>query len=119
MKSLLSTVALWCLFVAGLIACLGSGFVLHGDPQQVTTYSGTALALVTGPLVMRKEPIRTWLSARPTLWFLFLFNLLVAVCAGLFVDGPQSILAAAGMGVVALGAGIGLPRSGRRRPVRI
>jgi hypothetical protein len=45
---------------------------------------------------------------RPVLWFLFLFNLLVALVAGLTLDGSQGIATSVGMGVVALGAGAGL-----------
>jgi hypothetical protein len=48
------------------------------------------------------------LSSTPVLWFLFLFNLVVAVAAGFGLDGTQQILTSAGMGVVALGAGAGL-----------
>jgi hypothetical protein len=45
---------------------------------------------------------------RPVLWFLFLFNLLVALVVGLTMYGPQGIATSVGMGVVALGAGAGL-----------
>ena len=58
------------------------------------------------------------LSSRPVLLFLFLFNLGVAVAVGVaghhigihghILQGTQQIMTAAGMGVVALGAGIGL-----------
>ncbi len=47
-------------------------------------------------------------SSRPVLWFLFLFNLIVAVTAGVGLHGAQQITTSAGMGVVALGAGAGL-----------
>ncbi|WP_019929764.1 hypothetical protein [Nocardia sp. BMG111209] len=110
-RSGVRTIGLRILFGAGVAACLGSGFVLPDPYQHIATYAGTAVSLVTGPLVMREEPLRSWLAARPTLWFLFLFNLVVAVCAGIFLHGPEGIAAAAGMGVVSLGAGIGLLRS--------
>jgi len=56
---------------------------------------------------------------RPVLWFLFVFNLAVAVSAGfglgvdvtsqdIHLDGMQQIMTSAGMGVVALGAGASL-----------
>jgi hypothetical protein len=55
------------------------------------------------------------LSSRPVLWFLFLFNAAVAVAAavagphihihGHAVAGGQQIMTVAGMGVVAAGAG--------------
>ena len=60
------------------------------------------------------------LNRRPVLWFLFLFNATVAVTAGGFgsqlhfhghtLHGSQQVMTAAGMGIVALGAGAGLLR---------
>ncbi|KOG43251.1 hypothetical protein [Streptomyces resistomycificus] len=55
--------------------------------------------------------MKTLLSAKPVLWFLFLFNLAVAALAPFVVDGTQGVMTAVGMGVVALGAGVGLLRS--------
>jgi hypothetical protein len=69
--------------------------------------------------------MKTLLSSRPVLWFLFLFNAAVAVTVALAghhihlhghtIAGPQQIMTAVGMGVVALGAGSALAR---RRPAR-
>jgi hypothetical protein len=69
--------------------------------------------------------MKTLLSSRPVLWFLFLFNAAVAVAVavaghhihlhGHTIAGPQQIMTAVGMGVVALGAGSALAR---RRPAR-
>jgi hypothetical protein len=111
----LSTLMLWTSFIAGLSACVGSSslYHLHGTHQHLATYGGIALSLVTGSVVMRKEPLKSWLATRPVLWFLFLFNLAVAVVALIAVHGAQGIMAAVGMGVVSLGAGAGLLR-GRR-----
>jgi hypothetical protein len=60
------------------------------------------------------------LSSRPVLWFLFLFNAAVAVAVlvaghhlhlqGHTLHGSQQAMTAAGMGIVALGAGAGLLR---------
>jgi hypothetical protein len=47
-------------------------------------------------------------SSKPVLWFLFLFNLVVAVVAGFVLHGAQQLTTSAGMGAVALGAGAGL-----------
>jgi hypothetical protein len=65
--------------------------------------------------------MKSLLSSKPVLWFLFLFNAAVAVVAGVAgphihvhghaIVGGQRIMTAAGMGVVAVGAGIGLLRS--------
>ncbi|MFE1835678.1 hypothetical protein [Streptomyces sviceus] len=54
---------------------------------------------------------------RPILWFLFLFNLVVAAAAPFIVDGPQGVMTGVGMGIVSLGAGVALLR-GRTRPKR-
>ncbi|MFE5816323.1 hypothetical protein [Streptomyces sp. NPDC056479] len=58
--------------------------------------------------------MKALLSSRPVLWFLFLFNAVVAVAAPFVVDGGQGIVTAVGMGVVSLGAGVELVR-GRGR----
>jgi len=52
--------------------------------------------------------MKSLLSSRPVLWFLFSFNLLVAVAAGFVVDGTQGVVTSAGMGIVSLGAGLAL-----------
>ena len=64
--------------------------------------------------------MRSVLSSKPVLWFLFLFNALVAVAAGAAghhihihghaLAGGQQIMTTVGMGVVALGAGLALAR---------
>ncbi|AXG76588.1 hypothetical protein [Streptomyces paludis] len=59
--------------------------------------------------------MKTLLSSRPVLWFLFLFNLAVAAVAPFVVDGTQGIMTSVGMGVVSLGAGTSLVRD-RGRP---
>ena len=75
----------------------------------------------TSQLPARKEtPMKSLLASRPVLWFLFLFNAAVAVAVGAAghhlhihgqtLHGAQQIATAAGMGIVALGAGIGLLR---------
>ncbi|MFI5967027.1 hypothetical protein ACIA8J_33345 [Streptomyces asoensis] len=61
--------------------------------------------------------MKALLSSRPVLWFLFLFNLVVAAAAPFVVDGAQGVLTAAGMGAVSLGAGAGLVRDRGARPV--
>jgi hypothetical protein len=54
-------------------------------------------------------------SSEPALWFLFLFNLTVAAAAPFFVDGAQGAMTSAGMGVVSIGAAVGLLRSRGQR----
>ncbi|OIK02801.1 hypothetical protein BIV23_24265 [Streptomyces monashensis] len=57
--------------------------------------------------------MKSFLSARPVLWFLFLFNGAVAALRAVAVDGAQGVMAAVGMGLVSLGAGFGLVPSRR------
>ncbi|MCZ4509258.1 hypothetical protein O3Q52_13820 [Streptomyces sp. ActVer] len=52
--------------------------------------------------------MKALLSSKPVLWFLFLFNLVVAAAAPFVVDGSQGLMTAVGMGVVSLGAGLSL-----------
>jgi hypothetical protein len=54
--------------------------------------------------------MKSLLSSRPALWFLFLFNLIVALIAALAFHGSQAIATSVGMGVVSLGAGAALVR---------
>ncbi|WP_425246048.1 hypothetical protein [Streptomyces sp. NEAU-NA10] len=54
--------------------------------------------------------MKSLLSSRPVLWFLFLFNLAVAAVAPFVVDGTQGVMTAVGMGVVSLGAAVSLVR---------
>jgi hypothetical protein len=51
------------------------------------------------------------LASRPVLWFLFLFNLVVAAAAPFVVHGAQGVLTSVGMGAVSLGAGVSLLRT--------
>jgi len=59
--------------------------------------------------------VKSLLSSRPVLWFLFLFNLLVALVTGLAMHSAQGRVTSVAMGVVALGAGAGLYRGRVRR----
>lgn len=54
--------------------------------------------------------MKNFLSSKPVLWFLFLFNLTVAAVAPFVVEGTQGVMTAVGMGVVSLGAGVSLVR---------
>jgi Ca2+/Na+ antiporter len=60
--------------------------------------------------------MKSLLSSSPVLWFLFLFNLVVALAAPFVVDGAQGIATSIGMAAVAVGAGLGLRKgSGQRQ----
>jgi hypothetical protein len=66
----------------------------------------------------RKNAVSALLNRKPVLWFLFLFNTAVAIAAGTAgthlhlhghtLHGTQQVTTAAGMGIVALGAGAAL-----------
>ena len=60
--------------------------------------------------------MKSLLSSKPALWFLFLFNLAVAAVAPFAVEGTQGLVTSAGMGAVSLGAGLGLLRSSKQLP---
>jgi hypothetical protein len=100
---------------------VAAGTVLDGTAKNLATYGGVALALVAGSRVARREPVKSFLSARPVLWFLFLFNGAVAAFCAVAVGGAQGVMAAVGMGLVSLGAGFGLlpTRRGTTRPGRV
>jgi 4-hydroxybenzoate polyprenyltransferase len=84
--------------------------------SRASQYTPTAPVPQVHHSPARKEAHRKSLApSRPVLWFLFLFNLAVAVAAGaagnhLHVHGHtvHGAQIAAGMGVVALGAGAAL-----------
>jgi ABC-type sugar transport system substrate-binding protein len=75
-------------------------------------------APVTAP--RRKNVMSALLNRTPVLWFLFLFNAAVAIAAvaagshlplhrhGHSLRGSQQVTTAAGMGIIALGAGAAL-----------
>jgi hypothetical protein len=73
----------------------------------------------------KKNVMSALLNRKPVLWFLFLFNAAVAIAAGAAgshlhlhghtLHGSQQVTTAAGMGIVALGAGAALYL---RRPKR-
>ncbi|WP_433710329.1 hypothetical protein ACQP2U_28795 [Nocardia sp. CA-084685] len=63
------------------------------------------------------KSVQTLLSAKPTLWFLFLFNLAIAlavgfepVAEGLGFEGIQQIVICLAMALVSMGAGAALLR---------
>jgi uncharacterized membrane protein AbrB (regulator of aidB expression) len=84
--------------------------------SRASQYTPTTLVPQVHHSPARKEARRKSLvPSKPVLWFLFLFNLAVAVAAGaagnhLRVHGHtvHGAQIAAGMGVVALGAGVAL-----------
>jgi hypothetical protein len=69
----------------------------------------------TAPRPGRNNVMSALLNRKPVLWFLFLFNAAVAIAVGTHLHihghslhGTQQVTTAAGMGIVALGAGAAL-----------
>ena len=122
MKSLIATVQsfvanllLWSFFVAGIVAGTASGVVLDGTMKNAATYGGIAVSLLAGSRIAKQPTIKAFLSRPAVLWFLFLFNGGAATVCYFIMDGTQGIMAAAGLGLVSLGAAGGLIAS-RRKP---
>jgi hypothetical protein len=115
MKVLASTLS-WLLFVAGLAGVAASHVLFDGTREQLVSYGSTAVALLGGMFVARGEPVKSWLRAKPVQWFLFLVNLAAAAGASFLLHGTQGIMAAAGLGVVSLGAAAGLLTGSRGAP---
>ncbi|MFG3026746.1 hypothetical protein ACGFZQ_51185 [Streptomyces sp. NPDC048254] len=113
LKSLVADLLLWSFLVVGMAASVGAGAVLDGTDKNVATLAGVAVSLVAGTRIAKKPRIKAFLSTRPVLWFLFLFNGAVAVAAYFVVDGAKGMATAGAMGLVALGAFGGLV-TGRR-----
>ncbi|WP_369227511.1 hypothetical protein AB5J52_44675 [Streptomyces sp. R39] len=107
-RSSVAGLLLWSFFVGGLSTGSASGTVLDGTAKDVVTYAGIAVSLVAGRRIAKKPKIKAFLSTPPVLWFLFLFNGGVAAVCYFTMDGAKGALAAAGMGLVSLGAAGGL-----------
>jgi len=105
---------------------------MTGTTGTATRHSGTAhhatatqIAQAHSSALQKESRMKSLLSSKPTLWFLFLFNLMVAVAAGvagqhIHIDGhtlhgSQQIMTAAGLGAVAIGAGAALFLKHRQR----
>ncbi|MGY1496632.1 hypothetical protein ACW4TU_08435 [Streptomyces sp. QTS52] len=114
-KSFITNLLLWSLFLGGLTASTASGAVLDGTQKNVATYAGIAVSLLTGARIARKPKIKAFLSKPSTLWFLFLFNGGVAAFCYFTMDGVKGIATAVGMGLVSLGAAGGLVSSRKER----
>jgi len=111
-------ILLFLVFMAGIAAAIFAGPVstrfLHGEHKSYVTYGGMGVAFVTSTILIKQQLVRAFLASRPVLWFLFLFNAAVAVGLYFVLAGPKGIAAAAGMGLVSLGAGTGLLRSPKK-----
>ncbi|OHV41530.1 MULTISPECIES: hypothetical protein [Pseudofrankia] len=121
MRSILSTVwsfILWQAFAAGLVGTVAGGRILDvdGTQKQLIGYGSAVVSLVAGSLLAKREPLKSVLASRKVQWFLFLFNGAVAAAAYFYVGGAKGIAAAAGMGLVSLGAGFGLLKRADQPP---
>jgi len=86
--------------------------------SQTASTSQPATRPASPPPTRKEKLVKSLVPARPVLWFLFLFNAAVAIAAGAVgshlhlhghtLHGSQQVMTAAGMGIVALGAGAAL-----------
>ncbi|MFF9457154.1 hypothetical protein [Streptomyces flaveolus] len=115
MRSFIADLLLWSLFVAGLVTSMGgAGAFLDGTQETAMLLIGVAVALGTGFRITKKPKIKAFLSSRPVLWFLFLFNGAVSVFSYLTADGgAKGIVTAIAMAMVSLGAAGGLVQNYR------
>ncbi|MEU9184198.1 hypothetical protein AB0D14_06450 [Streptomyces sp. NPDC048484] len=86
--------------MGGLVASTTSGTVLDGTQKDVATYTGIAVSMLAGSRIAKKPTIKAFLSKSSTLWFLFLFNGVVATVCYLAMDDVKGIATAVGMGLV-------------------
>jgi hypothetical protein len=116
-KSRLWSGLLWFLFVFGVTGCLSVSHFLDSTNLTMATVTMLVISTLAGAALAKREPLKSLLASRKTRWFLFVVNLNAAVAVSLFIDGWQGIAAAAGLGVVSLGAGAGLlRRRGNQKP---
>ncbi|MBP2330485.1 hypothetical protein JOF56_010870 [Kibdelosporangium banguiense] len=108
MKTLVSWV-LGLVFVFGLLGTVSVSHLIFDHTQEtMASVTMVLISLVSGYFLARREPIRSFLSSRPVLWFLFLFNFAAGALAFLLVGGAAGLMTGIGLGVVALGAASGL-----------
>ncbi|MER7693691.1 hypothetical protein [Streptomyces sp. NPDC097610] len=62
--------------------------------------------------------MKAFVTSKPVLWFLFLFNLVATAVIPFVAEGTQALGAVIGMGLVSVKAGIGLIFK-YRRPSRV
>jgi hypothetical protein len=95
-------------FVVSSVAGLGAGAVLDGTAGDLTTFISIAGSLVSGVLIVRREPAKSFLALRQVRWFGFVFNAGLAVCCVTLIVGVQGTMAGVGLGTVSLGMGFSL-----------
>ncbi|WP_200931352.1 hypothetical protein [Frankia sp. R43] len=111
---------LWVAFAVSITGTIAGAKILDLDGAQgkAVSYGSIALSLLVGSLLARREPLKSLLRSTRVQWFLFLFNGGIAVGSYFFVDGNKGTGLAVGMGLVALGAGIGLLKHPNRSAAR-
>jgi hypothetical protein len=107
-KTLVSPL-LWFGFVMSILGAVSVSHLIDDSTQQLmATLAMLVISLVSGTLLARREPVKSFLASRPVQWFLFLVNLAGGVLALLLVDGAQGLGAGIGLLAVSLGSGAGL-----------
>ncbi|MDT3440142.1 MULTISPECIES: hypothetical protein [unclassified Pseudofrankia] len=116
--SFLWSCVLWSVFTVSLVGTVAGARLLqvNGTQKQLVTYGSIVVSLWAGSRLAKREPLKSILASRKVQWFLFLFNGAVAVAAYYLVGGAKGIGAAIGMGLVSLGAGVGLLKRPHHQP---
>ena len=108
-------VAIWSLFVWSVLCTATAWYFFDGVEQQAASFGAIAVSLVAGRMLTGREPVRTWLRTPAVLVGLVLVNVVAAVVVLLIAPGVAGVVAGICLGVVALGAAVGLVQMRRDR----
>ena len=104
-------------FVLALLGLVSASRLVHEHPRQGEAKIAPVVpSLVSGSLLARREPFKSFPSTPPVLRFPFLFNLTAGVLVAVFALGSRGIGTATGLIAVSPGAGTGFAL-GRKRPI--
>ncbi|MFE6820948.1 hypothetical protein [Streptomyces sp. NPDC057690] len=112
--SVSSLFLLFFVFTAGIGVSVFAGSAFEGAEKSSVSAGGMVVALVASTILMRQQRMKDFVASRPVLWFLFLFNAVVAALCSVALDGVKGVAIGTVMGLVSLGAGIGLVKNPKK-----
>ncbi|MFF0817158.1 hypothetical protein ACFYVR_18660 [Rhodococcus sp. NPDC003318] len=115
MRSIVPHIVLTTLFTIAIIGTVFSPLAFDGTTLTAVKVGSILSSLLTGFLLARLEPVKSFLQRRSVQLFLFGFNAVAAVGAYLLLTGSDQIGAVIGLGSVSLMAAVGLVRTRRAR----